>query len=298
VHLIHNCEKTRYTHRIFGSEKGFSMSHPSISAPVAIVTGAGRGIGFGIASHLAERGYQVVIAEIDPATAQRAAEHCSAQGSSALAYPIDIGDTDAVQQMVDAVVQRWGRIDVLVNNAGVSERVAFLDVTPEQWDTLQRVNQRGVFFCLQAVAKQMIRQLPDSVMAAGQADHSYGKIINISSIAGRRGRADAIHYSVSKSAVITITQGAAMALARYGINVNAICPSVIPTQMWHDLDAVLTARDGLPAGSWLQQRIDRIPLKRAGTSEEIAAMVGFLCSEAGDYITGQTYNVDGGSELN
>jgi meso-butanediol dehydrogenase/(S,S)-butanediol dehydrogenase/diacetyl reductase len=274
------------------------MLPPLTPSPVTIVTGAGRGIGLGIAIHLAQQGYQVVIAEIDPVTAQTAAEQCSVVGPPALAYPIDVGNTDAVQQMVKDVVQRYGRIDVLVNNAGVSERVAFLDVTPEQWDRLQRVNQRGMFFCLQTVAKQMVAQVPDTVLNTGKADRSYGKIINLSSIAGRKGRPDAIHYSVSKSAVITITQGAAMALARYGITVNAICPSVIPTQMWHDLDAVLTARDGLPAGSWLQQRIDRIPLKRAGTIEEIAAMVGFLCSPAGDYITGQTYNVDGGSELN
>ncbi|MCB9453666.1 MAG: SDR family oxidoreductase, partial [Anaerolineaceae bacterium] len=214
------------------------------------------------------------------------------------AYPMDVGDTDQVNQMVADVVARFGRIDILVNNAGLSEIISFFEMTPDKWDELQRVNQRGLFFCLQACARQMVAQIPEDVRAAGQAERSYGKIINLSSIAGRRGRANAIHYSVSKAAVITITQGAAMALAPYNINVNAICPSVIPTEMWENLDRVMTEAHNLPRGEWLRRRLTQIPLKRAGTVEEIAAITTFLCAETGDYITGQTYNVDGGSELN
>jgi NAD(P)-dependent dehydrogenase (short-subunit alcohol dehydrogenase family) len=103
---------------------------------------------------------------------------------------------------------------------------------------------------------------------------------------------------VSKAAVITITQGAAMALAPYSINVNAICPAVVPTAMWDALDRSQSEAFGLPRGEWYKRRVERVPLKRAGTAEQIAATVMFLCSDAGDYITGQTYNVDGGSELN
>lgn len=265
---------------------------------VAIVTGAGQGIGYAIAERLAGEGAHIVIAEINRDTVHKAAEHCASLGVEALAYPIDVGDVQQINQMVQDVVARFGRIDILINNAGVSNKAAFFELTPEQWDGLQRVNQRGLFFCLQAVARQMVAQIPDAVKESGQAERSYGKIINLSSIAGRRGRADAIHYSVSKAAVITITQGAAMALAPYNINVNAICPSVIPTAMWDELDRVQTEAHGMLRGTWYKDRVAKIPLKRAGTVEEIAAMTAFLCSDDGDYITGQTYNVDGGSELN
>ncbi len=265
---------------------------------VAIVTGAGQGIGFAIGECFAREGAHVVVAEIQRDKAHDAAEHFSKMGAEALAYPMDVGDTNLIELMVKAVVERFGRIDILVNNAGVSEKATFFEMTPERWDWLQRVNQRGLFFCLQAVARQMVAQVPETVKAAGKADRSYGKIINLSSIAGRRGRTDAIHYSVSKAAVITITQGVAMALAPYNINVNAICPSVIPTAMWDELDRTQSEAHGMPRGEWYKKRLERIPLKRAGTVDEVAAMSLFLCSEAGDYITGQTYNLDGGSELN
>lgn len=265
---------------------------------VVIVTGAGQGIGFAIGEHFARLGAHVVVAEIQADKAQAATEHFSRLGGEAMAYPMDVGDTDQINRMVEAVVVRFGGIDVLVNNAGVSEKASFFEMTPERWDWLQRVNQRGVFFCLQAVARQMVAQIPQVVKNAGKADRSYGKIINLSSIAGRRGRADAIHYSVSKAAVITITQGAAMALAPYNINVNAICPSVLPTPMWDELDRIQSEAHGMERGEWFKKRVERIPLKRAGTVEDIAAMCAFLCSPAGDYITGQTYNMDGGSEMN
>lgn len=269
-----------------------------LAGKVAIITGAGQGIGYGIGMRFAQEGARVVVAEINPETVFRAADDFTRAGAPALAYPVDVGDTDQVERMVGEVTARFGHIDILINNAGVSEKASFLEMTPAQWDALHRVNQRGLFFCLQQVAKQMVAQVPQSVRQAGRAEGSYGKIINLSSIAGRRGRADAIHYSVSKAAVITITQGAAMALAPYGINVNAICPSVIPTRMWEVLDRAMGQPLGLPDGEWYRRRVERIPLRRAGTVEQIAAMCAFLASDEGDYITGQTYNVDGGSELN
>jgi NAD(P)-dependent dehydrogenase (short-subunit alcohol dehydrogenase family) len=274
------------------------MTTVRLKDKIAIVTGAGQGIGYAIAAQFAREGAHVVVAEINPDTVHEATENLSQLGAEAWACPIDIGDTDALQPMVDAVVDRFGHIDILVNNAGVSEKASLLELTPERWDWLQRVNQRGLFFCLQAVAKQMIAQIPDEVKQAGRAEHSYGKIINLSSIAGRKGRADALHYSVSKAAAITITQGAAIALAPYNINVNAICPSVVPTPMWDELDRIQTEERGMARGDWFRQRIERIPLKRAGTVEEVAAMCAFLASDEADYITGQTFNVDGGSELN
>src|SRR5262249_5700624 len=143
------------------------------------------------------------------------------------------------------VATRFGRIDILINNAGVLETLPLFDVTPAKWDWLMRVNQRGLFFCLQAVAKQMVEQIPAAVKAAGRAEQSYGKIVNFSSVAGRSGRPYAAHYSAAKWAVISITQSAAGYLAQYNINVNAVCPGVVPTPMWDDIDKTQSARFGL-----------------------------------------------------
>lgn len=264
---------------------------------VSIVTGAGQGIGLGVATRLAQEGAHVVIAEYNAANAASAAEACS-QYTRALAYPVDIGDTDQIEQMIRDVVAEFGRIDQLVNNAGVLETLPLFDLTPEKWDWLQRVNQRGLFFCLQAAAKQMVAQIPDEVKTAGRAERSYGKIVNFSSIAGRRGRPYAAHYSAAKWAAISITQSAAGYLAPYNINVNAVCPGVVPTPMWDEIDRVQAERFGLERGGWIRKTIDSVPLKRAATPGDLAAAVSFLLSEDADYITGQTLNVDGGVEMN
>ncbi len=265
---------------------------------IAIVTGAGQGIGRGVAKRFVQEGAHVVIAEYNKANAESAAQELSALGPEALAYPIDIGDTAQIEQMVRDVVARFGRIDILVNNAGVLETLPLFDLTPEKWDWLQRVNQRGLFFCLQAVAKQMVAQVPDEVKQAGRADRSYGKIVNFSSVAGRSGRPYAAHYSAAKWAVISITQSAAAYLAPYNINVNAVCPGVVPTPMWDDIDKTQSARFGMQRGEWIKKTIESVPLKRAATPEDLAAAVSFLCSTDADYITGQALNVDGGIEMN
>ncbi|MGH7419956.1 MAG: SDR family oxidoreductase, partial [Candidatus Rokuibacteriota bacterium] len=153
-------------------------------------------------------------------------------------------------------------------------------------------------FCLQTAAAQMIAQLPEAVKAAGRAERSHGKIVNLSSISGRRGRPLAAHYAASKAAVISLTQSAALALGPYNVNVNAICPGVVPTPMWEQIDLDRGRLFGLRPGEAMASFIDTIPLKRAGTREDIAAAVAFFCSPDADYITGQTLNVDGGFEMN
>ncbi len=266
---------------------------------IAIVTGAGQGIGEGIALKFATEGAYVVIAEINPDTAQRTADKIVAVGGHALAYPVDVGDTEAVQKMVADVAATLGRIDILINNAGVNGRYDLLEITPEQWRWLMRTNTDGLFFTLQAVARQMIAQLPPERQTADRADRSYGKIVNLSSVAGRRGRPNAPQYAASKAAVINITQGAAARLAPYNINVNAVCPGLVQTPMWDEIDRVEGRRRNLARGEWLQRRTDeKVPLKRPATVEDVAGVITFLCSAEADYITGQALNVDGGYEMN
>jgi len=266
---------------------------------VAIITGSGQGIGRGIAKYFAQEGAHVVVAEFNKTSAEEAAHEISALGVEALAYPVDISDTERVGQMVTDVVAKFGHIDMLVNNAGLSRPMPLFDLTPESWEPIIKVNLNGLFFTLQTVAKQMVAQIPDVVKQAGRAPHSYGKIVNFSSVAGRSGRPYDAAYSATKWGVISITQSAATYLAPYNINVNAVCPGLVPTPMWDNIDKVQgQKRQGLQPGEWMQKSIEAIPLKRAATPEDIAAAVSFLCSGEADYITGQALNVDGGIEMN
>lgn len=285
---------------------------------VAIVTGSGQGIGKGIAKRLAREGASVVIAEYNPDTATATSQEIEAEGGQALAYPIDISDGSAVRQMVADVVAGIGHIDILVNNAGIVQTKPMMDLTEDDWDRIIAVNQRGSFFCLQAVAAQMIKQVPEAIrqLAEKPADIMnikpeekvitetldtriiYGKIVNLSSIAGRRGRPLSTHYAASKAAIISITQSAALALAPYRITVNAICPGIVPTPMWKKIDEERGELFGAKPGEAANAFVNIVPLKRAATAEDIAGAVAFFCSDDADYITGQALNVDGGFEMN
>ncbi len=282
---------------------------------VAIVTGAGQGIGKGVAARLAREGASVVIADYNAETASAAAQEIAqSTGSATLAYPIDISDVTAAPKMVDAVVARFGHIDILVNNAGVNQTKPMMELTPADWDRVLNVNQRGMFFILQTVAAQMIRQIPEHERPASTAAdvvtikpsetktsdmpvHNHGKIVNLSSIAGRRGRPLAAHYAASKAAVISITQSAALTLAPYNITVNAVCPGVVPTQMWKDIDADRGRIFGSQPGEAMAAFVNTIPLKRASTPDDVAGPIAFFCSIDADYVTGQALNVDGGYEM-
>jgi meso-butanediol dehydrogenase/(S,S)-butanediol dehydrogenase/diacetyl reductase len=305
---------------------------------VAIVTGSGQGIGKGIARRLAREGATVVIAEYNPETALAAAQEIENENGRAMAYPIDIADASAVQKMVAGVVAKFGHINILVNNAGVAQTKPMMDLTEDDWDRIINVNQRGSFFCLQAVAAQMIKQVPEAVRkmaekpadimtikpeepAHSDAQHSdaqhsdaqlsestvsetsdpgtnYGKIVNLSSVAGRHGRPLSTHYAASKSAIISITQSAALALAPYKITVNALCPGIVPTPMWDQIDQERADLFGAKPGEVAAAFVNIVPLKRAATAEDIAGAVAFFCSDDADYITGQALNVDGGFEMN
>lgn len=286
---------------------------------VAIVTGAGRGIGRGIALRLAHEAAHVVIAEYNAASASAVAGEIAAAGGRAVAYRIDISDPAASQKMVDDIVAQLGRIDILVNNAGVVQTKPMLELTEADWDRILNVNLRGAFFLTQAVARQMIRQVPGALReaavapadifstkkpdTAGGADPieplaaSYGKIVSLSSVSGRRGRPLQTHYAASKAAIISLTQSTALTLAPYRINANAVCPGIVPTPMWQQIDKDRGQLFGAKPGEAMAGFINTVPLKRAATAEDVAGAVAFFCSSDADYITGQALNVDGGFEM-
>jgi NAD(P)-dependent dehydrogenase (short-subunit alcohol dehydrogenase family) len=264
-----------------------------LNGELAIVTGSGQGIGKAVALRLAEEGANVVVADINAATAEQSAEEIRTLGRRALACHIDIANVAEIQPMVDRAVAEFDRIDILVNAAGVAQTGLFLDLTEQQWDRVIDTNLKGTTFCVQAVGRRMIDQVPEQT----RADRSYGKIVNFSSISGRHGRAEQVPYAASKAAIISVTQSAALAFAPYNINVNAVCPGVVPTPMWEQIDRDRGRISGLAPGKSLESFIERTALKRAGSVEDVAGVVAFLCSPDSDYMTGQTLNVDGGFEM-
>jgi meso-butanediol dehydrogenase / (S,S)-butanediol dehydrogenase / diacetyl reductase len=274
-----------------------------LGGKIAVVTGAGQGIGRGIALRLAREGAHVVVAELHAVNASTVAAEIAAAGGRATHFAVDIADVAATQSMIDDIASRLGRIDILVNNAGIAQTKPMLDLTETDWDRVLDVNLRGTFFLVQATARQMIGQLPASLrFSAGAADDqplagSYGKIVSLSSVSGRRGRAVQAHYAASKAAIISLTQSAALALAPYRINVNAVCPGIVPTPMWQQIDMDRARLFGSQPGEAMASFIQTVPLKRAATPEDIAGAVSFFCSSDSDYITGQALNVDGGFEM-
>lgn len=273
------------------------MMQSRFEGKTAMVTGAAQGLGKAVALRLAREGADVAVVDIQADPVEKTAQGIRALGRRGLACVANLANVGEIKSLVDQVVTEFGRIDILVNAAGVIQAKPFLDVTESDWDRIVDVNQKALVFLIQAVAAGMIERVPPEIKAAGRADRSYGKIVNFSSISGRHGRALQVHYASSKAAVISITQSAALAFAPYNINVNAIAPGVVPTPMWEQNDREAGRIKGLPPGRAMQEFIERIPLKRAGTTEDIASAVAFLCSSEADYITGQTLNVDGGFEM-
>ena len=264
-----------------------------LDGKLAIVTGAGQGIGKAVALRLAGEGADVVIADINTQNAEKTAEEIRSLDRRALSCSVDVSSLSEIQSMVDRVTAEFDRIDILVNAAGVAQTGLFVDLTEQQWDRVLDTNLKGTTFCVQAVGRRMIAQAPEQ----GRTNRSYGKIVNFSSISGRHGRAEQIPYAASKAAIISVTQSAALAFAPYNINVNAVCPGVVPTPMWEKIDRDRGRIAGLAPGESMKKFIERTPLKRPGTVDDVAGVVAFLCSPDSDYMTGQTLNVDGGFEM-
>ena len=251
---------------------------------VAIVTAAGQGIGKGIALKLSEEGAKVVIADIDVESGKNVVKEFEGNGGEGLAIRTDVSNSDEVKRMVDTAMDRFRRIDILVNNAGVNKPAFILDVKEEDWDLMMNVNLKGVFLCSKAVISHMI-------------DQKGGKIINISSISGKKGGTWLSPYCATKFGVIGFTQSIARELAPYSINVNCVCPGIVFTPLWDKLAKVFSKKLNMPADKVKEYYASRIPLKRPATPEDIARVVAFLCSDEASYMTGQAVNVTGGEEM-
>jgi NAD(P)-dependent dehydrogenase (short-subunit alcohol dehydrogenase family) len=260
---------------------------PMLQDKVALVTGAGNGIGRAIALGMAHEGATVAAADIDFAAAQKTVEAMADKTNRALAIAADCGDVAGIEAMIAKTVAEFGRLDIIVNNAGVTRFSYIMDLTEADWDRIHRVNAKGVFFCLQRAAKEMIAQ--------NQADGSGGRIINIASIAGR-GHAGSsnVAYAASKGAVIAMTMMAAHQLGPHNINVNAICPGMTMTELGERNAVGRAAARGITVAELQAEQRAGIPIRRANTPDDIAAMAVFLASPGARNITGQAYNVDGG----
>ena len=248
---------------------------------VAIVTGGGRGIGRATALELASLGADVAIAELDRAGAERTASEVEKHGRRALVIPTDVTKRADLATMVERTQRQLGRIDVLVNNAGIYRAAAALDVTEEHWDAIMTINARAVFFASQAVLPVMIAQ-------------KSGSIVNLASMAGKIGSKTNLPYNASKAAVVSMTKSLALAHAADGIRVNCVCPGFVETDMWQ-----MVARDqgtllGMTAEEFTRQRRAQVPLGRMETPEDVARVIGFLASSRAGYVTGQALSVDGG----
>jgi D-sorbitol dehydrogenase (acceptor) len=249
----------------------------------AVVTGAGQGIGRGIAMRFASEGASVGVADISTDNARAVVGEIEAAGGSATALVMDVRDRTAVGEAISGFAGPGYELDILVNNAGVIRTGPLLEIDGADWDYVMDVNCKGTLWCSQAAAAAMIKR--------GRG----GRIINLASQAGRRGEANAVVYCASKACIISMTQSMALALAAHGITVNALAPGIVDTPMWDDIDRRATQARGEPIGEARRRAVSTIPLGRIGRPEDIAGAAVFLASDDGEYVTQQCLNVDGGN---
>lgn len=246
-----------------------TQTEPRLKSSVAIVTGASRGIGRAVALALAAEGAKVAVNYANSSdAADRVVAEIEQMGTEAIAIRADVSKADEVDNLIKTVSDRWGQIDVLVNNAGITRDTLLLRMKPEDWQAVIDLNLTGVFLCTRAVSKLMLKQ-------------RRGRIINIASVAGQMGNPGQANYSAAKAGVIGFTKTIAKEMASRGVTVNAVAPGFITTDMTENIKA--------------DEILKFIPLGRFGQPEDVAGAVRFLAADpAAAYITGQVLNVDGG----
>ncbi|MDP9370376.1 MAG: L-iditol 2-dehydrogenase [Chloroflexota bacterium] len=254
-----------------------------LEGKVAIVTGGAQGMGRAISLRYAQEGAKVVVGDLNLQGAEAVANEITGSGGQAAAVQVDVRDQAQAQRMVDTAVDRFGGLDILVNNAGVGKIIPFLETTEQDWNFMFDINCKGLLWCSQAAARQMISQ--------GRG----GKIVNLASQAGRRGEALVLAYCASKACVINMTQSMAMALAEHKINVNGIAPGIVDTPFWDEVDRQFAKLLNMEIGEPKRTFIKSIPLGRIEQPEDVTGAAVFLASAESDYITQQTLNVDGGN---
>src|SRR5258706_12071432 len=256
-----------------------------LQGQVAIVTGAGRGIGRATALELARLGADVVVAELDKPGAERTAAEVTALGRRALAVTTDVTRRADFTAMVERTRGTFGRLDILVNNAGIYRAASTLGITEDHWDAVLTINAKAVFFASQAVLPTMIAQ-------------KSGAIVNLASMAGKIGSVNNLPYNASKAAVISMTKSLALAHAADGIRVNCVCPGFVETDMWTMVARDQSALLGQTPEEFTRKRQESVPLGRMERPEDVAAVIGFLASPRAAYMTGQALSADGGLVMN
>ncbi len=251
---------------------------------VAVITGGGQGIGVGIALQVASAGAEVIIAQRNVDNAEMVASEIKKLGGSAVVVPLDVTNSKSIKNCVQKSLCLFSQIDILINNAGVMQKKSGTDTSAEDFDICYEVNVKGLW----GITSEFIPHFKGN---------GAGKIINISSVGGRRGWAETPAYGSSKAAVINLTQSLALALGPYNINANTICPGLVKTAMMTEVKNLFTKDDEYECKSeevYLARAAERTPLKRLATPEDIGHAVVFLASDYAKSITGQSLNIDGG----
>ena len=254
-----------------------------LEGKVALVTGGGRGLGRAISLRLAEGGARTAVADIDGATAAETCQAIRDVGGESLAIQADVADLDQIDHMVRETLDAFDGLDIFVNNAAVTQAARIMDIDEALWDRIHRVNAKGAFFCMQRVAREMMRR--------GRG----GRIINMSSVAGKGfpGGSNAA-YAAAKAGVIAMSQLATHPFAEHDINVNSICPGAVRTPMLEATSSQRAREAGVSLEEMMRRAEASIPLGRIIEPEDIAEMAAFLAGPGGRNITGQAFNVDGG----